>query len=497
VEAPFAFGPLSGRAVATNPPVVTNGALVYGTLGPTVVGLTGQITNLELNDTVKSLASTKIAYASNRDASFLSYQIYVMNADGSGNTKLTNSAAGNFDPTWSPDGAKIAFTSTRDNNSEIYTMNADGTAQTRLTVHGASDSMPSWSPDGTKIAFVSSRNAGFPEIFVMNADGTNVKALTSIALNTWFPSWSPDGSKILFTTSKDGNREIYVMKADGTGQTRLTNNAASDDHAVWSPDGSKIAFMSYRDGTSQIYVMSPDGSQQTRVTNNAYNDYNPAWSPDGTQVTFYSDRAGATQVYTMRADGFNPTKMTSDLKPNTSPAWSPFFAKRVLVGTNAAFPSASGFLFSKQGNIAKSVLVYQTTNAADFSQVLLTSLTGQNNQGSSLLMQIEPLNAAVVLSSMRYWNLDTSGWVSVSPQGFTMTGALVSFSAVDGEVDYVLPFKATSRSAGKPSIKEEGGVRVVRGDFAGVWDRSGKRVVEQGVSELRFDMQTGKLVSVR
>ena len=83
-----------------------------------------------------------------------------MNADGSGQTRLTNNNAYDFNPSWSPDGEKIAFDSSSDfsiENLEIYVMNADGSGQTRLTDNTSPDEHPSWSPDGEKIAFESSR----------------------------------------------------------------------------------------------------------------------------------------------------------------------------------------------------------------------------------------------------------------------------------------------------------------------------------------------------
>src|SRR4051812_44668091 len=122
---------------------------------------------------------------------------------------------------------KIVFQSNRDGNVEIYTMNNDGTGQTRLTVNGAQDSNPVWSPDGTKIAFTSSRDGNF-EVYSMNADGSAQTRLTTMADDDFQPTWSGDGTKIAFASRRDGNYEIYTMNANGTSPTRLTFNAASD-----------------------------------------------------------------------------------------------------------------------------------------------------------------------------------------------------------------------------------------------------------------------------
>ena len=147
----------------------------------------------------------KIVFVSNRDGD---EQIYVMDADGSNAIKLTDvhdeegnptsaaphqtsTAHGEFNlyPDWSPDGTKIAFVSTRDGNNEIYVMNADGSNPTNLTNHSASDLFPIWSPDGTKIAFVSGRD-GNAEIYVIDADGANPVNITNNPANDTTPSWS-------------------------------------------------------------------------------------------------------------------------------------------------------------------------------------------------------------------------------------------------------------------------------------------------------------------
>jgi len=246
--------------------------------------------------------------------------IWVMNADGTGDTQLTNTVWGDFSPSWSPDGTRITFQTNRDGNGEVYVMNADGTGQTRLTNNAAYDVLPSWSPDGTHITFNSNRD-GNNEIYVMNADGTGQTNISNNYAYDFSPSWSPDGTQIAFTSGRDGTYQIYVMNADGTGQTNISNNAAYDFLPSWSPDGARITFNSTRDGAYQIYVMNADGTGQTRLTNNAAYDGSPSWSPDGTHITFNSNRDGNDEIYVMNADGTGQTNISNNAANESSPSW--------------------------------------------------------------------------------------------------------------------------------------------------------------------------------
>src|SRR5437660_1613090 len=176
-----------------------------------------------------------IAFHSNRDGDF---DIYVMNADGSGVRQLTHTTVHEFDPIWSPDGKQIAFQSDRDGDTDLYTMNADGSGVRQLTNDPASDEgdHAGWSPDGERIVFSSTRDGGDLDIFTMNADGSGVTQLTHndfIADDD--PVWSPDGKRIAFHSTRDGGDEdIFVMNADGSGVIPLTNNSVL-------PDGSPIS----------------------------------------------------------------------------------------------------------------------------------------------------------------------------------------------------------------------------------------------------------------
>jgi TolB protein len=250
-------------------------------------------------------------------------ELYVMNADGSGQTQLTTKPGFENYPAWSPDGSKIAFARAAEgSNYDIYVMNSDGTGQTQLTSDPAQDDWPAWSPDGTRIAFSSQRD-GNSEVYVMNADGSGQTDLTNNPAADDTPAWSPDGTQIAFATSRDGNSEVYVMGSDGVGQVNLSSHTAQDAAPAWSPDGSKIAFVSERVDIGEIFVMNSDGSGQTNLTNNPAQDTEPDWSPDGTKVAFATVRDGNWEIYAMNADGTAATNLTNDPADDDDPSWQP------------------------------------------------------------------------------------------------------------------------------------------------------------------------------
>jgi len=285
-----------------------------GTLGVTATSVSDNSKSVTARVAITAIAAAgQIAFISDRDGA---RDIYVMNADGSGVTRLTNSQAFKYSLVWSPDGAKIASSSDRDGNDEIYVMNADGTGLVDLSNNPATDFAGGWSPDGTKIGFHSNRDGNW-EIYVMNADGSGVTRLTNTQDTAWSygPVWSPDGSRIAFVrSSSTNNGGIYVMNADGSNVVRLTYGV----FPAWSPDGTKIAFLSSPGG--EVYVMSADGSGVTRLTTTE-GVFEPAWSPDGTKIVFENERDG--EIYLMNADGSGARNLTNNPATDGHPAWRP------------------------------------------------------------------------------------------------------------------------------------------------------------------------------
>ncbi len=233
------------------------------------------------------------------------FEIYVANADGSGVRRLTRHGAFSLTPSWSPDGTRIAYATDKDGAPprsesdpdppmQLYVMNADGSRKRRLTRTQGFD--PTWSPDSRRIAYsITLARAGRPDIriAVIGANGRGRRRLTRPGggdeLN---PNWSPDGRTIVYETTRSFDRrqsDIAVMNADGSGKRRLTRSAVFDTNPVWSPDGRRIAFTSDRDNRAlsrrrlgrgfELYTMAPDGTDVFRVTRNRVSDRFPDWQP--------------------------------------------------------------------------------------------------------------------------------------------------------------------------------------------------------------------------
>ena len=201
-----------------------------------------------------------------------------------------------FFPAWSPLGDVIAFTRGQvfagaSTDNELYVVRPDGSNARSITQHPANDALPSWSPDGKRLVFRSTRD-GNKELYVIGADGSELTRLTTSSGTDTFPHWSPVGDRIVFTSNRSGDFEIYSLRPDGSDVRQLTHSPGLDMHPVWSSDGKWICFASMRGGLKDeqpltgnpqpygdLYLMRPDGSEVQVLTDDQFEDGTPSWAP--------------------------------------------------------------------------------------------------------------------------------------------------------------------------------------------------------------------------
>jgi Tol biopolymer transport system component len=246
-------------------------------------------------------------------------ELRVMVLDGSHVQTLAGGATYQS-PTFSSDGARIAFSSNRDGDFSIYVMNRDGTGVARVTGPGADDDSPSWSPDGSRLVFTRFFSLG-AALMVVNVDGTGETALTPVVTSGYldWPAWSPDGTKIAYTGG--GTPHIYVMNADGSGAVALPALASDTvDHPAWSPDGARLAVHDLGRG---IVVMNADGSNPVSLEPGGEYGTEPAWAPDGASVVFTKYYPGGPRIARIKADGSGEVELTTGIGAvDGHPSWS-------------------------------------------------------------------------------------------------------------------------------------------------------------------------------
>jgi Tol biopolymer transport system component len=273
-----------------------------------------------------------VAYAGMQNGN---WDIYVTQGAGQPQYRLTSNPLADYDPVWSPNGEKIAFTRDFGGGAgfgNIYVVNPNGTGETSLTTDLGDDNDLAWSPDGSRIAFTHEEsNDGeslqAARVYVMNADGSDRHPVNPRIVGK-SPSWSPNGQRLAFVRNLT---TISAMNLDGTGVVNLDQPPAGDwdRDPHWSPDGTRIVSQQHqaRPSTDMIVVMNADGTNKIGLTTEPYSfyDFAPRWSPNSEKISWTSGLP--RHIWTSFADGFNPTQLTDgpddDGYPYGAAEWTP------------------------------------------------------------------------------------------------------------------------------------------------------------------------------
>jgi TolB protein len=321
------------RNIPSSRPTGANGSLVVGRLQPgthtvdlqmpndhcsvsSKHPITVEVSNLTVTPVLFEITCVppvrleKIAYVVDRIINgSQESRIALVNPDGSGAAEVASGDA----PTWSPDGARLVFSTTQ---CEYYygcsgdLVLADPETRNFMTLSAGSRAFsPAWAPTGDVIAFIRDQSG----MYLMKLDGSPALSLNIPAgILVSDPAWSPDGRRIAFRCMiATSNFDVCVINRDGTGLVRLTSDAIDEGHPAWRPDGRKIAF-TRNSGRPEIALMAADGSGVMRLTDG----FDPAWSPDGSKLVFARDG-----LYTINVDGSNLTRLTTG--SHHAPAWRP------------------------------------------------------------------------------------------------------------------------------------------------------------------------------
>ncbi|MFL5428834.1 MAG: Tol-Pal system beta propeller repeat protein TolB [Myxococcales bacterium] len=251
-------------------------------------------------------------------------QIVVADSDGFGPQQLTGASI-NLLPTWTPDGRGLAFTTFREGNgAHIYWVDATTKALRPLVMIGDFATGAAFSPDGSRLLFTSSHEEN-TDIYTAKPDGSGAKRLTDSRGIDVSPSFSPDGKQVAFVSDRAGSPQIYLMNADGSGLRRLTFQGNFNQEPAWSPKGDLIAFTGRDEKRSfDVYTVNAQSGKIARLTQNEGTNEKPSWAPNGQLVLFSSTRTGKRQLWTASPDGSNPQKLTDEPMGAFDPAWGPF-----------------------------------------------------------------------------------------------------------------------------------------------------------------------------
>ena len=234
-----------------------------------------------------------------------------------------------IEPTWSPDGAMIAFTQDSGERSAICVIDIERNVIAQLTKNGGRNWSPDWSPSGREIAFVFSEASGdISHIHIIEANGTGERRLFPNQSWVASPRWSPTGRYIAYRGGVDipleqRTRQIYIVDLMGQEIARVTNPPLTYESPVWSPDGTEIAFAAGTDQDRNIYILRLADLRMSKLTDGPGRQGQPTWSPNATHLAFALSWNGQNHIYRIDRHGEDMLQLTDGPGSAKLPSWSP------------------------------------------------------------------------------------------------------------------------------------------------------------------------------
>jgi serine/threonine protein kinase len=278
----------------------------------------------------------QIAFASNRNSRLP--QIWIINTEGKEERQITNIPEGACQPAWAPDGKQLIFISPCERNEDTYPgsamflipdVDAEAIEVIPMPTVPGGDYDPAWSPDGTKIAFTSLRETNSPRIFVMDVDDKSVRAVTELFIRSLQPVWSPMSDSLAYVI-EEGVGQIVILRPDGKIDELLQKPLeASDMHPDWSPDGKAIVFTRYplQGSPPSLMAVSLENTEDRKqfpVYTGPIPMREAKYSPDGIWLAFESwAKGGNHEISIMTANGASQRNLTDDPLNDFDPAWRP------------------------------------------------------------------------------------------------------------------------------------------------------------------------------
>lgn len=284
----------------------------------------------------RGIAGTQIAFVGRiREKGKVIKEIFTADVDGRNVKKLTQDGSVLLKPAWSPEGAKVAFSSYSKKNPNLYMIDTKSKKKWLMLNLPGYNAAPSWSPNGSEIALVLSKDLN-SEIYSFTKSRELRRLTKHYSIDT-SPSWSPDGGKIVFASDRSGSGfpQIYIMSSlegDQDKVTRISFNSSHNDNPAWSPDGDKIAYTSKVGEHFQIKIYYLKDRKTVIFTSGNVDREEPSWSPDGNFLIFQETRNNRSHLAIKRIGGskirrFIPKKSQGIMINSLGefhPAWSPY-----------------------------------------------------------------------------------------------------------------------------------------------------------------------------